>query len=139
MTNLVILRGALARPAAQIELPSGTRMATLEVTVRRPEGPAEGVPVSWSDPPAWVTVADTGTEVMVLGRVRRRFFRAGGVTQSRTEVVAARVVRLSNRRQVSALLAEAARGLEDARCLEDERVGPGSKGRTALNAPRGGA
>jgi single-strand DNA-binding protein len=33
-----------------------------------------------------------GQELLVTGRVRRRFFRAGGVTQSRTEVVADRVV-----------------------------------------------
>jgi single-strand DNA-binding protein len=30
----------------------------------------------------------TGEEVLVVGRVRRRFFRAGGATQSRTEVAA---------------------------------------------------
>ncbi len=110
--NLVVLHGALARPAAQIELPSGTRMLSLEVTVRRREGPAEPVPVSWVDPPTWATVADTGTEVVVLGRVRRRFFRAGGTTQSRTEVVASRVVRASSARRVTALLDEAVHYLE---------------------------
>jgi single-strand DNA-binding protein len=31
-------------------------------------------------------------EVIVVGTVRRRFFRAGGATQSRTEVVADRIV-----------------------------------------------
>lgn len=113
MTNLVVLHGTLARPAAHIHLPSGTRMAALEVTVRRPDGPAEPVPVSWADPPSWATTADTGTEVVVLGRVRRRFFRAGGVTQSRTEVVAAKVVRASARRRVDALLAEAVESLQN--------------------------
>jgi hypothetical protein len=33
--------------------------------------------------------------------VRRRFFRAGGVTQSRTEVVAASVVKASSRRSAA--------------------------------------
>jgi single-strand DNA-binding protein len=36
--------------------------------------------------------ASPGSEVVVAGHVRRRFFRAGGVTQSRTEVVATRVI-----------------------------------------------
>lgn len=114
MVNLVVLQGVLARPASLVELPSGTRLAALEVTVRRPDGPAEPVPVSWVDPPTWASELTAGAEVVVLGRVRRRFFRSGGVTQSRTEVVAARLVRASARRRVSALLGEAVRCLEEA-------------------------
>lgn len=112
MINLVVLHGVLARPAALVELPSGDRLVSLEVTVRRADGPAEPVPVSVPDPPAWASELDSGAEVVVLGRVRRRFFRAGGVTQSRTEVVASRLSRASARRQVGALVAEAARCLE---------------------------
>lgn len=112
MINLVVLQGVLARPAQDLELPSGDRLVSLEVTIRRPEGPAEPVPVQWADPPAWASVLDAGTEVAVLGRVRRRFFRAGGVTQSRTEVVASRVVRASARAKVRAMLEEAADRLE---------------------------
>jgi single-strand DNA-binding protein len=111
--NLVVLRGVLARPASEVELPSGSRLLSLEVTVRRAEAPTETVPVSWADPPAWASVLDTGTEVVILGRVRRRFFRAGGVTQSRTEVVAARMVRSSARSKVAALLREAAEMLSE--------------------------
>jgi single-strand DNA-binding protein len=107
MINLVVLQGVLARPAQDVELPSGDRLVSLEVTVRRPDGPAEPVPVQWSDPPAWASMLDSGTEVAVLGRVRRRFFRAGGVTQSRTEVVATRVVRASARAKVRALVDDA--------------------------------
>ena len=114
MVNLVVLHGVLARPASLVELPSGTRLAGLEVTVRRPDGPAEPVPVTWADPPSWAAEMDVGAEVVVLGRVRRRFFRSGGVTQSRTEVVAARLVRASARRRVATLLAEAVRCLEEA-------------------------
>lgn len=120
MINLVVLHGVLARPASQLDLPSGTRIAAMEVTVRRQGAPAEPVPVSWTDPPSWVTSADTGTEVVVLGRVRRRFFRSGGATQSRTEVVAARVVRASSRAKVAALMAEAVHCLES----RDEAVRP---------------
>jgi len=93
MINLVVLEGLLARPAQDRELPSGSRLLTLEVTVRRDQGPAEPVPVAWFDAPAWASSLDQGTPVVVIGRVRRRFFQAGGVTQSRTEVLAERVVR----------------------------------------------
>ena len=114
MTNVVVLQGVLARPAQDVELPSGSRLLSLEVTVRRPEGPAEPVPVAWFDPPAWATSLDAGAEVVVSGRVRRRFFRAGGLTQSRTEVVANRVVRAGATTRVAALLAEARQALEPA-------------------------
>jgi single-strand DNA-binding protein len=111
MMNLVVLEGVLARPAQDVELPSGSRLLSLEVTVRRDEGPAEPVPVTWFDPPAWATSLDAGAGVVVVGRVRRRFFRAGGVTQSRTEVVASRVARSAATRRVASLFAEAAAAL----------------------------
>ncbi len=115
MINLVVLEGVLARPAQDVELPSGSRLLSLEVTVRRDEGAAEPVPVAWFDPPAWATALDAGAGVVVFGRVRRRFFRAGGVTQSRTEVVASKVVRASATSKVTALLAEASTALDPSR------------------------
>ena len=45
----------------------------------------------WPTAPAWAD-ASPRRRVVVVGRVRRRFFRAGGATASRTEVVADRVV-----------------------------------------------
>ena len=107
MINLVVVQGVLARPARDVELPSGSRLLSLEVTVRRETGPAEPVPVAWFDAPAWATSLDHGDGVLVLGRVRRRFFRAGGMTQSRTEVIASRVVRSSSRSRVASLLDDA--------------------------------
>lgn len=87
-TNLSVLVGTLSRPAELRHLPSGEHALALEVTVR-PEGQAaESVPVAWLGAPAAAASWDTGEEVLVVGRVRRRFFRAGGVTQSRTEVAA---------------------------------------------------
>jgi single-strand DNA-binding protein len=112
MLNLVVLEGVLARPAQDVELPSGSRLLSLDVTVRREEGPAETVPVVWFDAPAWATGLDAGNAVVVLGRVRRRFFRAGGATQSRTEVVASRIARATATSRVAALLAEAQAALE---------------------------
>lgn len=91
--NLVILRGALSRPPESRALRSGDLLVTYEVTVPgRDAGPAESVPVVWFAPPAAAADMDADTEVVVVGRVRRRFFRAGGTTQSRTEVVADKVI-----------------------------------------------
>ena len=53
---------------------------------------AESVPVAWFEPPSSASAMGAGDDVVVVGRVRRRFFRAGGATASRTEVVAAAVV-----------------------------------------------
>jgi len=43
----------------------------------------------------------------VTGEVRRRFYRAGGVTQSRTEVVADALIPARQRRRVEAALSRA--------------------------------
>ena len=69
------------------------------------------VPVVWVDPPGSAAFA-AGDEVVVIGAVRRRFFRAGGATQSRTEVLATSVVKSSQRRTVAKVLAEAVGQIE---------------------------
>ena len=112
MINVVFLSGELSRPAQAVDLPSGDRMLALELTVRRPGSPAEPVPVQWSRPPAWAEGLEAGDRIAVLGRVRRRFFRAGGTTQSRTEVVATKVVRATARSRVRALVEEAVDALD---------------------------
>jgi single-strand DNA-binding protein len=106
--NLAVVIGTLSRPAEARTLPSGDTLVALDVTVRPSAGPAESVPVAWPSPPAAAEGWPAGHAVVVVGRVRRRFFRAGGVTQSRVEVVAQRVVPLGRRRAVRAAL-EAAR------------------------------
>lgn len=91
--NVVVLRGALSRPPEARALRSGDVLVSYEVTVAGPDGgPAESVPVVWFAPPAGAADLDADAEVVVVGRVRRRFFRAGGSTQSRTEVVAGKVI-----------------------------------------------
>ncbi len=122
MTNVVALVGRLARPAEWRELPSGDRLVAYEVTVERPGEKAEGVPVVWLGAPAAAADHDVGERVVVVGRVRRRFFRAGGTTQSRTEVVAETVV--------SARQGKRARGaLEKARGLLDDALAAAGNGR----------
>jgi single-strand DNA-binding protein len=91
--NLVVLRGALSRPPEARELRSGDVMVTYDVTVPgRDGGPNESVPVVWFAPPASAADLQPETEVVVVGRVRRRFFQSGGATMSRTEVVADKVI-----------------------------------------------
>jgi single-strand DNA-binding protein len=116
MLNVVALRGHLSRPAELRVLPSGQNLVGLELTVRREEGgKAESVPVVWHSPPAWAADLDVGTEVVVVGHVARRFFRAGGLTQSRTEVVAANAVLAGtsrNNKRVEAALRKAVEAIE---------------------------
>ena len=102
-TNLSVVVGTIAREPATRTLPSGDLVVALEVRV---EGPAAAtVPVSWSgDLPAG---CDQGVEVLVVGAVRRRFFRAGGATQSRTELVAAAIVPTRQRARAARALAAA--------------------------------
>lgn len=110
--NLVVLRGHLSRPAATRELPSGDVLGTFDVTVARDDGPDETVPVVWFDPPATARSLDAGEAVVVLGRVRRRFFRAGGRTASSTEVVAEALVPARQRKRAAGLVATALERLE---------------------------
>lgn len=89
--NLAVLVGCLSRDPRRVDLPSGAHLLQLDVTVRDGAGPAATVPVAWFDPPARSSRLVAGREVVVVGEVRRRFFRAGPALASRTEVVAARV------------------------------------------------
>ena len=111
--NVTVVQGHLSSAPSERTLPSGDRMVTLEVSVVRPDQRKETVPVAWPDAPARVAELAAGTPVMVLGRVRRRFFRAGGFTQSRTEVVAESVVPGRNPKRVATLLAKARSRLDE--------------------------
>jgi single-strand DNA-binding protein len=102
--NLVTLQGRLARPAADRLLPSGDRLVGFEVTTEGPEGKAETVPVVRFGAPASAAALDADEQVLVVGRVRRRFFRAGESTQSRTEVVAEVVLPASQVKRVRTAL-----------------------------------
>lgn len=107
--NIVILSGRLSSPPRRAELPSGTIRWNLEVSCPDSAGRLVGVPVMWEGevPDTWA--ADTA--IVVTGSVRRRFFRSGGATQSRTEVVAIGVVEVTRRRSEQAALTRALRCL----------------------------
>lgn len=109
--NVVLVRGKLARDATVRVLPSGDLLAQLSITVPVDDGPAESVPVAWFQPKG--ALPEMGEEVVVLGRVRRRFFRAGGGLASSTEVVATDVARARQKQKVRALVARAGALLGD--------------------------
>ena len=104
--NIVVLQGKLSRPPEVRPLADGT-VVGYEVTVKDGDGPAVTAPVVWYDPPAAAYRFEADDEVTVVGEVRRRFFRAGGSTQSRTEVVADEVVPTRQRAKVTRLVERA--------------------------------
>jgi single-strand DNA-binding protein len=105
--NVCIIQGRLTRPPEQRVVGDGRTLVTYEVTVDRSSGGAESVPVVWEDPPAVAVDLDVDAEVVVVGRVRRRWFRSGGATQSRTEVVAEGVVPRRATKRAAKLVGEA--------------------------------
>jgi hypothetical protein len=112
--NVVTLQGRLARPAADRLLPSGDRLVGFEVATDGPDGKAETVPVVWFAAPASAGQLDADERVVVIGRVRRRFFRAGDTTQSRTEVVAEVVLPATQTRRVRTALQSVATKVAEA-------------------------
>ncbi len=100
VTNLVVLRGTVTSDPRPRSLPSGSVVTQLQITTRGDTLTAT-VPVAVFDREVDVGAGD---EVVVTGHVSRRFFRAGGSTQSRTEVVADSVVPARRTRSVARLV-----------------------------------
>jgi single-strand DNA-binding protein len=105
--NFVVVAGRLSRAPEVRTLPSGDVLVAYEVTVPRTEGPADSVPVVWFPTARRQPSLDEGDEVVVVGRVRRRFFRSGGTTRSRTEVLADRVVPARARSRATTMVDDA--------------------------------
>jgi hypothetical protein len=107
-TNLVVLRGSVANAPALRDLPSGNVVAQFDlITAVHVDGrvATSAVPVAWTDPsPSDLARVGEGVDIVVVGTVRRRFFRVAGATQSRTEVVADAVIPTRRRRQVDRIL-----------------------------------
>jgi hypothetical protein len=111
--NLCLVRGECSADPELRILASGTRLAVLSVRVRTTGAPATSVPVAVWDPPAAVEALQAGTEVVVLGRVVRRFFRtAAGGPGSRVEVQAELVAPAGDRRKLTQALRRAERVLD---------------------------
>ena len=110
--NLAVLRGHLSRAAEEVALASGDLLVRYEVTVPRADERADTVPVVAVSPPAHARGLDAGTEVVVVGRTRRRFWSAGGATRSQVEVLARAVVPARRRAGATRALAQALATLE---------------------------
>ncbi|MGA7757992.1 MAG: hypothetical protein WCA57_09105 [Ilumatobacteraceae bacterium] len=110
LANLAVLRGRVRGDATDRTLPSGSVSVQFDVTTTVGSAGRSrkmSVPVSWIDPPsAAAALLIDGAELLVIGAVHRRFFRVGGATQSRTEVVADTVIPTRRRKQVNSALDE---------------------------------
>ena len=98
--NLVVVRGKVAVGAQIRPLADGTSQLQWDLAVG-----GERIPVTWAASPS--ELPEPGQEMLVVGRVRRRFFRVGEHTQSRTEVVAERVLSAADRRKTRRALDDA--------------------------------
>jgi single-stranded DNA-binding protein len=113
--NLAVLCGPCSGPAEVRVLESGTRLATLAVRCPTAGGADErvtSVPVTVWDPPAWVETLAGGDEVVVVGRVRRRFYQRPGGVGSRVDVESELIGRARDRRRIDAALRKADEALE---------------------------
>lgn len=97
--NVVALQGQLSSDPIVKVLESGSVLMNLELTTRV-GGVASSVPLVWFDPPEQLSLA-SGDEISLVGTVRRRFYRAGGATQSRTEVVVELLGLTKNKRSLA--------------------------------------
>ncbi len=108
LANLAVLRGSVRGDATERTLPSGSVSVQFDVTTTiRSAGRSTrvSVPVSWIDPPSSsIAPLVDGVDLLVIGAVHRRFFRVGGATRSRTEVVADTVIPTRRRTQVATAL-----------------------------------
>ena len=110
--NIALLEGTLSSEPRERTLESGSLLMSWEVTTEI-DGSRASVPVVWFDPPGSVRGFAAGERVVVLGCVRRRFFRARGATMSATEVVASEGARLRRTKQVQRIRAAAAARVDD--------------------------
>ncbi len=103
--NEVHLRGRVSGSAGERELPSGDRVASVRLVVDRPTESRARQRVDVIDCAAWsarlrrsLLAWAPGDVVEVSGALRRRFYRAGGVTASRAEVEIRSARRIGRRR-----------------------------------------
>lgn len=130
--NLVVLRGDLEHEITLRDLPSGGTVAQFDLTTRSmvaDRSVTTSLPVVVHDPTvALLDDLRAGGAFVIVGRVKRRFFRVGGATQSRTEVVAESAIPARRRKQVARVIGAAiedltgmiASGVPRERAVSDE-------------------
>jgi hypothetical protein len=110
--NLSVLCGACATPPEVRVLGSGSRLATFSLRCPTADDRATSVPVTAWDPPAWLEAVEPGERLVVVGRLRRRFFQRPGGVGSRVDVEADIVGRARDRRRLDTARRRAERALE---------------------------
>lgn len=95
--NVSILRGRVLSAPTERRLGTGEFATSFDVVTEGESGRMT-VPVNWVTTVKALVVE--GDDVVIVGKVRRRFFQAGGSVQSRTEVLAETVTAV--RRKVAA-------------------------------------
>jgi single-strand DNA-binding protein len=117
LSNLAVIRGVVHNEPQTRDLPAGGMVVQFDVITRVETNGREAnvsVPIAWNDPTsAQLGIVVQGADLVVVGTVRRRFFRVGGATQSRTEVVAEAVIPTRRHKGVAAALRDAADRLLD--------------------------
>lgn len=107
-TNVVVLVGTMTTDPTTRTLRTGD-VVNFDLTTPLPDGPPLAVPIAWYEPRRGaVDGLERDLDVLVIGTVRRRFFRSGGQTQSRTEVVAESVVPTRRTKSMRSAVATAA-------------------------------
>jgi single-stranded DNA-binding protein len=110
--NLSVVCGPCSTTPEIRILESGTRLATLAVRCPAGDDRATSVPVTVWDPPAWLESLEPGDAVVVVGKLRRRFYQRAGGTGSRVDVEAELIGRARDRRRIDAALRKAESALD---------------------------
>jgi len=110
--NLSVVCGTCPNPPEVRVLESGTRLATLALRCPTGDERATSVPITVWDPPAWLETITPGERLVVVGRLRRRFYQRPGGVGSRVDVEAEMVGRARDRRRIDAALRRAHGALE---------------------------
>jgi Single-strand binding protein family len=111
--NLAVLQGECSGPPEVRELESGTHIASVAIRVVGDDGRRTSVPVTVWEPRSWVEDLCEGDAVVVVGTVRRRFYRTtNGATGARVDVNATFVARAGRKLDVERALRHATDALE---------------------------
>jgi single-stranded DNA-binding protein len=110
--NLSVVCGPCSAAPEIRLLESGTRLATLAVRCPTGDERATSVPVTVWDPPAWVEALEPGDPVVVVGRLRRRFYQRPGGVGARVDIEVELIGRARERRRLDAALRKAETALD---------------------------
>jgi single-stranded DNA-binding protein len=110
--NLSVVCGPCSAGPQIRVLESGTRLASLAIRCPTGDDRATSVPVTVWDPPAWVEALEPGDPVVVVGRLRRRFYQRPGGVGARVDVEADLIGRARERRRLDAAVKKAETALD---------------------------